>query len=401
MPRLALMFGLWGMGLGLLYWTQVRHFDPNPGWKSLWSDGFLSQGVTLFGWFDWTVGRLFHLAGVPTGFRDPGAACLLLLAGVVGWSRENRFHLACLLVPILVCVFAAIIGVYPFSGRVILFLGPLAILAVARGVQELVGVATREAASRNLKQDHRTGGWHAKLGAIGWQIGSGSSTWLLGATLLITFILGIGKLHRHSWLYVAVLGFIVCVVFAVLQWHVSARRRAMRLVVGAIVCLVMRYPAQAMFDHTAKGLMYRNPLFWDYKFEETKPLLAYIQEHWEPGDRVYLYSQSYVAFEFYADRFGIPNDACVRGILAGLAAPSWQDLRRDVEKMERHPRVWFVFTHVWMNNGVSEREVCTRILEEEGSLQAELVMPEGYDASVHLYEFPQAVAAAAKGNTSR
>jgi len=138
--------------------------------------------------------------------------------------------------------------------------------------------------------------------------------------------------------------------------------------------------------HIVNRQMYRNTTFWDYKFEEMKPLMGHIRQHWQQGDIVYLYSQSYVAFEYYAERYGFSRSDSVRGILGGLMNPRWDEVEADLEKLSGRNRVWVVFTHNWTMNDVSDRKLYTYFLDKRGRCLDKLEMQPPIDAAVYLYD---------------
>ena len=74
-----------------------------------------------------------------------------------------------------------------------------------------------------------------------------------------------------------------------------------------------------------KGKTLSNPMFWNYRFEEAKPVMKYIREHWQSGDLVYMYNQSDVAFQHYADQFGFEPQDAVKGMEAGMVDPQWSE----------------------------------------------------------------------------
>jgi hypothetical protein len=136
-----------------------------------------------------------------------------------------------------------------------------------------------------------------------------------------------------------------------------------------------------------RGKILSNPMFWGYRLEEVKPVMKHIREHWQPGDIVYLYSQSDVAFRYYAGRYGFQPQDGVKGIEAGLMNPQWWEVRQDLEKFRGRRRVWFLFTHVWTANGVDEQKLWLYFLDQMGRRLDEIVMPpETCNAAGFLYD---------------
>lgn len=173
-----------------------------------------------------------------------------------------------------------------------------------------------------------------------------------------------------------------------------------RYITVAATLLLLLQPVR-LAAHAIHGRMYTNPMFWGYRFEEMKPLLRHVKEHWQPGDLIYLYNQSNVAFYYYADAFGLKREDSVEGMWSGLFNPPWTEVRKDVEKYRGRKRVWFLFTHIWTTNGVDEEKLWLYFLDDMGRRLDQVVMPGNCGASVYLYDLspPAAkpvVAAAAK-----
>jgi hypothetical protein len=147
--------------------------------------------------------------------------------------------------------------------------------------------------------------------------------------------------------------------------------------------------AEAAKSHIVNRHLYKNTTFWDYKFEEMKPLMAHIRQHWQARDLVYLYSQSHVAFEYYADQYGFTPADSVRGMQSGMLNPRWEEIEADLAKLSGRNRVWLVFTHNWTMNDVSERKLYTHFLDKLGRRLDKLEFALPVDAAVYLYDLSE------------
>ena len=161
---------------------------------------------------------------------------------------------------------------------------------------------------------------------------------------------------------------------------------ACRWVATAMAVLLLIYPVE-MAASAMHGNLYGNRMFFGYKLEETKPLMRYIQQHWQPGDLVYLYGQSNVAFEHYAERFGFQPEDSVRGIETGMMNPQWSEIREDLEKLRGRKRVWVFFSHITpVDNGVDELVLYLNFLDDMGHRLDQLDMPSNCNAALYLYD---------------
>jgi hypothetical protein len=79
-----------------------------------------------------------------------------------------------------------------------------------------------------------------------------------------------------------------------------------------------------------------------YKTEDIKPALAYLREHFQPGDRIYVYHTAKPAFEYYSARYGLAlADYYVGACHNGDARRYYEEL--DLLRGAR--RLWFVIAH--------------------------------------------------------
>lgn len=79
-----------------------------------------------------------------------------------------------------------------------------------------------------------------------------------------------------------------------------------------------------------------------YQTEDIRPALAYLRDHLQPGDRIYVYHAASPAFEYYSGSYGIdPSTYQIGGCHNG-------DARRYYEELDRlrvARRLWFVVSH--------------------------------------------------------
>jgi hypothetical protein len=113
--------------------------------------------------------------------------------------------------------------------------------------------------------------------------------------------------------------------------------------------------------------------------EETRPLLEYVRDHWQAGDRIYVYHGAYPAFAYYAPRYGL--DDATRYHVGRASNGDFSILAQDIQTM-RGARAWFVFTHVYSFGGISEDAFILDQLKSWPRLEA-FTAP---GAAVYLYD---------------
>ena len=302
--RFALVGCIWAIGFGVLYVLQLRFFDPNPEWRAFWIDHFMPSPPRFYEGCQFLAAKAQYLVTDLIGLGFSGIGLVAVFFGAKSLYDADRRRLALLVSPVVVTLLASVWEVYPFHGRVILFLAPIPLLLMAEGI-------------------YRIGCWNV----------------------------------AHA-----------------------------QLLATSMAVLLVAQPAFAAVRHLSTGKMYVNPLFSKYQFEEAKPVMAYMRDHWQEGDVVYLYNQSYVAFEYYAAGYGFQPEDSERGIITVLANPAWSEIRDDLQRLQGRRRVWVFFCHVWTYNGVDEQKLYLHFLDDMGQRLDQFETPDGCDASAFLYD---------------
>ena len=118
--------------------------------------------------------------------------------------------------------------------------------------------------------------------------------------------------------------------------------------------------------------------------EDVRPVLAYLKDHRQPGDLIYVYHHHRASFLYYAPKYGFTPDDYVLG---EDEREHWNNAEneayaRDLDQL-RGRRVWFVFSYVRTIAGVNEEEYVVRYLDRTGSRVDEIRRA---GASAYLYD---------------
>ncbi len=114
--------------------------------------------------------------------------------------------------------------------------------------------------------------------------------------------------------------------------------------------------------------------------EEVRPAIQYIRDHWQEGDRIYVYHGAAPIFAYYAPRFDLDDPALYR--LGRASNGDFTLLRDDVASLPPG-RVWVLFAHIYSFNGISEQSFLLAQLDGRG---AQLDRLEVQNAAVFLYD---------------
>jgi hypothetical protein len=110
--------------------------------------------------------------------------------------------------------------------------------------------------------------------------------------------------------------------------------------------------------------------------DQIKPMLQYLKDHRQPGDRVFVYCLAWPPYRYYASQYGLPLDDSV---VVGTRATDWRKYLDDVDQFKGEPRMWMLFLHHTTSTRLFQGELARVAVRREG-LQAE-------GAAVGLYDF--------------
>jgi len=136
------MIGCWLASFALCYFLTQRHLGKSLYLLDYWS-GHFWRLPTSSGDVAWLIDHGFGFFAYPGGlgggeFKVGGIAALLGLVGVAAIWRDRWQVAVAMVVPVMLVLLASGLHKYPFAGRLLLFLVPLMLLAVARGTSEVV-----------------------------------------------------------------------------------------------------------------------------------------------------------------------------------------------------------------------------------------------------------------------
>jgi hypothetical protein len=156
------------------------------------------------------------------------------------------------------------------------------------------------------------------------------------------------------------------------------------------------------------------PVWWSAKaalhpprHEELKPVLAYIRDHWQPGDTLYVHYEAQDAFLYYnecgclslrlggtkiwpvARRPG-PRDLYSpavqprsRSVLIGPSTNVRTEQLRDLNRLRGRRRVWFIYSHLYSDEPAFVKQHLLRRLDEMGKRLSAFTEP---GANAYLYD---------------
>ncbi len=143
LAALVLMGMAWLASFAVSYVGFVRPLGKNAYLVNFWSKGFLPRPTLSIDAFNWIYWSPFQALEYPASFDFEGLAFwLIVLAMLRAPARERPGVLAAIAV-IGVTWCAALTRIYPFTGRLILFLVPLQTVLIASGLAALDRLTVR------------------------------------------------------------------------------------------------------------------------------------------------------------------------------------------------------------------------------------------------------------------
>ncbi|HXS23288.1 MAG TPA: hypothetical protein VN719_03600 [Gemmatimonadales bacterium] len=294
---------IWAAASVIAIWAGLGSMTPSTRafMHDFWAGGFLPRPRSLLTTATWLWDQGLSVFTDPTMLRFRWPAVFLIIApiGLLAIGRRRRDIALLLAGPVVVAILAALLQQYPFRGRLMLYLIPSLLLAIAAAVERI-----------------RRWGSAVHPG--------------LGGALMVA------------------------------------------LAVPPVDALVKAPPP--------------------YDIEHTPALLAYLHQHRQPGDVVYVFPLSRINVLFYGPRLGVQPGDWTTGIC------NRDDTRafvRDADRYRGTRRLWVISSGVRPYR--SARAAVRNYLSTIGVKRDSLIFPSltWKDASLELYDLSDPVRLAA------
>lgn len=293
---LLLLGAIWAIGFLSFYFISLNQLAANVVLLDYWRQGMAPPLSQLTAFFTWLIDSWLRAFQTPMGFQMYGLAAMTCLIGVGYFYNTERIYLLVLLLPIFFVTLAAMVGRYPFSDRLILFIVPLILPLVAIGMDHII------------------------------------------------------QLLNNSRLN------LVAIIF---------------------VMLIFYGPFFQMVNNYLKGPKLK---------EEIKPAIEHIHTNWQDRDKIYLYYGAKAQFDYYnnVSTYNFQAGDYIVGVAARNDLPKYT---ADLNQLTSYSRVWILFSHVYVGNGINEEVLFTSYLTSIGGELTNKIQVTG--ASAYLYQFKQ------------
>ena len=131
---LCLAWGLWAVSLGVLFRVSFSGMAQDPVLFNMWKNSFMPRPLLSMESMRWLREAVSAFFVDPVGQGHAALAIAVFVCGVVVWARKNPRLCGMLTAPFFFTLFATALHIYPFGGRLALFLVPLVLIVLAEGV---------------------------------------------------------------------------------------------------------------------------------------------------------------------------------------------------------------------------------------------------------------------------
>jgi len=294
---LAISFLFWLVSFGVYILIYTSDMSSNLGLqRAYWQNNFMPLPPLSISDVKWFADTFFNIIQNPVGLTFYGIGALCFLCGGLSLFEKDKEWFFCLLGPIFAALLVSGFQLYPFSGRVLLFVVPCFYIFIGHGLSYI---------------------WE-KMQHIS----------------KITYVILLSLLLMHP------------VFFATIQ-------------------LITMKPTKAIVR------------------DNIKPVMKYLKEHKSKGDSVYLFKLSEYAFKYYEGRYGFNDlDYTVGRSLNYDFNDDLKKIRKDLDQLRGHERVWLLFSH-FRGKGLNYEMIYLSYLKVIGH---QLDSFNDMDASIYLYD---------------
>lgn len=131
----------WASCFALFYGLTVRDTGRNPFLRSYWNHAFMPFPPSSLNDVNWLYWAVRDPVQQTVGPFDSPIPLVAFLVGCLVMARRSKDWFLALLIPELAALGASALHLYPFQGRMLLFLVPSASLVVAQGVAAVAGAS--------------------------------------------------------------------------------------------------------------------------------------------------------------------------------------------------------------------------------------------------------------------
>lgn len=131
--QLSITYLLWALSFIGFYFISLRNLSNNDSLLNFFSGAFMPFPPCSFSDIKWFYKQFFELFKTPLGFTMVGIASLTFLLGTIQKYHKDKEKFLILILPAFFALLASGFRLYPFKGRLLLFIVPSFLLFIGEG----------------------------------------------------------------------------------------------------------------------------------------------------------------------------------------------------------------------------------------------------------------------------
>ena len=135
--QLSIICSFWALSFITFYLVSLNDLNRNQYLLDFWSDSFLPFPPGSLSDIKWYLNTLLIIFEQPIGLGSSGIAIFAFLVGSIIIFSQKKIIFFILILPILFTLLTSGLKLYPFRGRLLLFITPILLIFIAEGAEEI------------------------------------------------------------------------------------------------------------------------------------------------------------------------------------------------------------------------------------------------------------------------
>ncbi|MGQ9817507.1 MAG: hypothetical protein ACUVQ3_06135 [bacterium] len=136
-----LMLGgiIWFLSLGINYSISLQHLTKNKGLAEFWQNAFIPLPPKSLSDLYLLLYNLIRVFKNPAGFSiyELLSSILIFFIGIITCWQKNKYYALIFIAPVIITMLGSSLHLYPFEGRLLLFITPVLFVFAGSGISYL------------------------------------------------------------------------------------------------------------------------------------------------------------------------------------------------------------------------------------------------------------------------
>jgi 4-amino-4-deoxy-L-arabinose transferase-like glycosyltransferase len=135
--KLFVPLSFWSVSLLVYSSISLHRLTQNQDLRGYWHNAFMPLPPSSLGEVHWFLDSFFEIFSNPLGLPLVGIAATATILGGRKMLADHSEHFRVLVIPIALALLASGLRLYPFQGRLLLFIVPSVVLLIAAGLDDI------------------------------------------------------------------------------------------------------------------------------------------------------------------------------------------------------------------------------------------------------------------------